>query len=45
MFDSNATSTLVPFNGMIVVGIHEENPNTQEAVITLWEWQSGMTSH
>ncbi|MGH9925639.1 MAG: hypothetical protein ACRD5B_09700, partial [Nitrososphaeraceae archaeon] len=45
VFDSNATGTLAPFNGMIVVGTHEENPNTQEAVITLWEWQSGMTSH
>jgi hypothetical protein len=42
VFDRNATGSLAPFNGMIVVGIHEEDPNTQAATIILWEWQSGI---
>jgi hypothetical protein len=39
VFDRNATGTLAPFNGMMVVGTHYEN--TEEAVITLWEWVEG----
>ncbi|WP_144239481.1 hypothetical protein [Nitrososphaera viennensis] len=42
VFDSNATGTLAPFNGMIVSGIHEEDPNTKTATITLWKWESGI---
>src|SRR5919106_6155289 len=41
VFDRNATGTLVPFNGMIVTGIHDEPPNAGVAIIKLWEWQSG----
>jgi hypothetical protein len=42
VFDRNATGSLAPFNGMMVVGTHEEDPNAQAATITLWEWQSGI---
>ena len=42
LFDRNATGMLAPFNGMIVVGIHEEPPNARKAIVTLWEWQSGL---
>src|SRR5215204_3708953 len=42
VFDRNATGSLAPFNGMMVVGTHEEDPNTQAATIILWEWQSGI---
>jgi hypothetical protein len=40
VFDSNATGTLAPFSGMIVAGTHYEN--TEEAIITLWEWETGI---
>jgi hypothetical protein len=43
VFDNNATSSLVPFNGMMVVGTHEEDPSTQAATIRLWEWQGGIS--
>jgi hypothetical protein len=42
VFDANATGTLAPFNGMFVVGTHEEDPNAKAATITLWEWQSAI---
>ena len=42
VFDNNATGSLAPFNGMMVVGTHEEDPTTQAATIKLWEWESGM---
>ena len=42
VFDRNATGMLAPFNGMMVVGTHEEDPNAQAATIRLWEWQSGI---
>jgi hypothetical protein len=38
VFDGNATGSLAPFNGMFVVGTHEEDPNAKGATITLWEW-------
>ena len=41
VFDSNATGSLAPFNGMIVVGTHKEDPNTP-ATIILWEWEAGI---
>lgn len=41
VFDNNATGSLAPFNGMMVVGTHEESPATQEVIIRLWEWESG----
>jgi hypothetical protein len=42
VFDANATGTLAPFNGMFVVGTHEEDPNAKAATITLWEWQNAI---
>jgi hypothetical protein len=44
VFDNNATGSLAPFNGMMVVGTHEEAPNTP-ATIRLWEWQGGIPRH
>jgi hypothetical protein len=42
VFDRNATGVLAPFNGMLMIGSHEEPLNDQKAIVTLWEWQSGM---
>jgi hypothetical protein len=42
VFDANATGSLAPFNGMLVVGTHEEDPNTRTVTIRLWEWESGI---
>jgi hypothetical protein len=42
VFDNNATGSLAPFNGMMVVGTHEEDPATRTATIRLWEWESGI---
>ena len=42
MFDNNATGSLAPFNGMMVVGTHEEDSTAQTATIRLWEWESGI---
>ncbi len=42
VFDANATGSLAPFNGMLVVGTHEEDPSTQTVTIRLWEWQGGI---
>lgn len=43
VFDDNATGSLEPFNGMIVAGIHDDNPGDPEgATIKLWEWQGGI---
>ncbi|MDQ3853348.1 MAG: hypothetical protein M3299_10990 [Thermoproteota archaeon] len=42
VFDNNATGSLAPFNGMMVVGTHEDDPTTQAATIKLWEWESGI---
>jgi hypothetical protein len=42
VFDNNATGTLAPFNGMMVVGTHEDDPTTRAATIKLWEWESGI---
>jgi len=42
VFDNNATGSLAPFNGMLVVGTHEEDPTTQTVTIRLWEWRSGV---
>ncbi len=43
VFDRNATGSLAPFNGVMVIGTHEEDPNTQRATIRLWEWQGGIS--
>jgi len=40
VFDNNATGSLAPFNGMMVVGTHEEDPSTRTSTITLWQWES-----
>lgn len=42
VFDRNATGPLAPFNGMLTVGIHDEQPNAEAATVTLWEWESGI---
>jgi hypothetical protein len=42
VFDNNATGSLAPFNGMLVAGIHEEDPTTQTVIIRLWKWESGI---
>jgi hypothetical protein len=42
VFDNNSTGSLAPFNGMLVVGTHEEDPSTQTVTIRLWEWESGL---
>ena len=39
VFDSNATGRLAPFNGMIVVGLHDEQPNEEGVTMTLWKWE------
>jgi hypothetical protein len=39
VFDSNATGGLAPFNGMIVVGLHDEQPNDEGVTMTLWKWE------
>lgn len=45
VFDGNATRVLAPFNNMVVVGTHEDNPkDPQGATITLWQWQGGFNS-
>jgi hypothetical protein len=43
VFDKNASGMLAPFNGMIVVGTHDEVPNVGMAIIKLWEWKSGIS--
>jgi hypothetical protein len=40
VFDNNATGSLRPFNGMIVVGLHDEQPNAEVGTRTLWMWES-----
>ena len=42
VFDNNATGSLASFNGMLVVGTHEEDPTTQTVTIRLWEWKAGI---
>jgi hypothetical protein len=42
VFDNNATGSLRPFNGMIVVGLHDEQPNAGVDTRTLWMWESGI---
>ncbi|HEU4447334.1 MAG TPA: hypothetical protein VFR94_21855 [Nitrososphaeraceae archaeon] len=42
VFDRNATGSLAPFNGMIVVGTHDEPLNNEKAIMKLWEWHSGI---
>ena len=39
VFDSNGTGTLAPFNDMIVVGLHDEQPNEEGVTMTLWKWE------
>jgi len=39
VFDSNGTGSLAPFNGMIVVGLHEQQPNEEGVTMTLWKWE------
>jgi hypothetical protein len=39
VFDSNATGSLAPFNGMIVIGLHDEQPNEEGVPMTLWKWE------
>ena len=39
VFDNNGTGSLAPFNGMIVVGLHEQQPNEEGVTKTLWKWE------
>jgi hypothetical protein len=43
VFDRNATGSLAPFNGMMVIGTHDEDPNAVAATIKLWQWQSAIS--
>ena len=43
VFDRNATGSLAPFNGMMVIGTHDEDPNAATATIKLWQWQSAIS--
>jgi hypothetical protein len=46
VFDTNATGSLALFDGMMVAGTREEQPNAEgitiNTTITLWEWESGI---
>src|SRR5829696_3631358 len=46
VFDTNATGILILFDGLMVAGTHDEQPNaegiTTNTTITLWEWESGI---
>jgi hypothetical protein len=39
---NSTTGRLAPFNGMILVGTHEGDPNTPTTTFRFWEWQSGI---
>lgn len=39
VFDRNATGSLATFNGMIVVGLHDKQPNEEGVTMTLWKWE------
>jgi hypothetical protein len=39
--DTDSTGMLAPLNGTIVAGIDDIQP--EESIITLWEWESGIT--
>ena len=41
-FNSDATGTFAPFNGMVLAGIYDVPSNTEKAVIILWEWESAI---
>jgi hypothetical protein len=41
VFDSNGIGSLASFNDMIVVGLHEEQPNEEGVTMTLWKWEDG----
>jgi hypothetical protein len=45
VFDTNSTGSLVLFDGMMVVGTYDEQPNAEGITITtmtLWEWEDGI---
>jgi hypothetical protein len=39
---TNSTGRLAPFNDIMIVGTHEQDPNTQTVTFRYWEWQSGI---
>jgi hypothetical protein len=41
LIETDSTGTLAPFNGTIVAGISDMQPNGETSV-TLWEWESGI---
>jgi hypothetical protein len=43
VINTNSTGTLAPLNGTVVIGISDMQPNVETSV-TLWEWESGITS-
>ena len=44
VFDSNATGSLAPFNGMIVAGLQNEQSILGPSTITLWKWDEGISN-
>jgi hypothetical protein len=43
VFQTNSSGTLAPLNGMIAAGI-DDMTSTGESHVTLWRWESGITS-
>ena len=41
---TDSTGTLAPLDGMILAGTNEESPKGESSV-TLWEWESGISSN
>jgi hypothetical protein len=39
---TNSTGRLAPFNDIMIVGTHEQDPNTQTVTFRYSEWQSGI---
>jgi hypothetical protein len=42
LLQTNSTGRLAPVNGMIVAGQIEYPPEEETALVTVWEWQSGI---
>ncbi len=45
VFDKNATGKLAPFSSMVLAGILDVPSNSVEAIVTLWEWKSGIENN
>jgi hypothetical protein len=42
VFDRNAIGGLAPFNCMVLEGVYDVPQDSEEAIITLLEWESGI---